>query len=286
VIWWKGIVSAVVAIVPGVAIVLWLGADAIWIAVPLPFLILGTIAVVGGYFADAAVTQRALRKAPVVSIAGFPTGTVGRINGRVEPTGEWLISPLTKRPCVHYHLVVEERHRVGPNNIESWTDVIDEEDIRDFYVVDEGGKALVVTDSADVAVTKDGYNTSGMSGRDAPSWLEELLRERGLRSSGFGPLRYTEGVIEPGESVTVMGRARRALQREEGLFDIVVHRGRHLNVLVSDDTDTVQQTFTAQRRKRRARGLCTECGYDLRGDYGGGCPECGWKRSATPAQGA
>jgi hypothetical protein len=33
-----------------------------------------------------------------------------------------------------------------------------------------------------------------------------------------------------------------------------------------------------RRRMRRSRGLCTMCGYDLRGDIDAGCPECGWGR--------
>jgi len=36
--------------------------------------------------------------------------------------------------------------------------------------------------------------------------------------------------------------------------------------------------FIRARRDRR-RGRCPRCGYDLRGQMGGGCPECGWGRS-------
>jgi len=38
-------------------------------------------------------------------------------------------------------------------------------------------------------------------------------------------------------------------------------------------------------RTRRRRGLCPACGYNLRHQYIGGCPECGWSRaghSPTP----
>ncbi len=38
---------------------------------------------------------------------------------------------------------------------------------------------------------------------------------------------------------------------------------------------------TSQRVLRRLRGRCTRCGYDLRGEPGGGCPECGWRRPRT-----
>lgn len=38
--------------------------------------------------------------------------------------------------------------------------------------------------------------------------------------------------------------------------------------------------FTARQMIRRKRGLCIKCGYDLRGQSGGGgevCPECGYE---------
>ena len=33
-----------------------------------------------------------------------------------------------------------------------------------------------------------------------------------------------------------------------------------------------------RRGRRRRKGCCPQCGYDLRGDLGRGCPECGWNR--------
>ncbi len=33
-----------------------------------------------------------------------------------------------------------------------------------------------------------------------------------------------------------------------------------------------------RRSLRRRLGLCITCGYDLRGDFFAGCPECGWRR--------
>ncbi len=35
-----------------------------------------------------------------------------------------------------------------------------------------------------------------------------------------------------------------------------------------------------RRLVRRRRGRCIKCGYDLRGDFESGCPECGWNRPA------
>jgi hypothetical protein len=35
--------------------------------------------------------------------------------------------------------------------------------------------------------------------------------------------------------------------------------------------------------RRRRRGFCPACGYDLRYNIAAGCPECGWNRKATSA---
>ncbi len=39
--------------------------------------------------------------------------------------------------------------------------------------------------------------------------------------------------------------------------------------------------FAARRMIRRRRGHCIKCGYDLRGDFSAGCPECGWRRERS-----
>ena len=41
--------------------------------------------------------------------------------------------------------------------------------------------------------------------------------------------------------------------------------------------------FTMRRIIRRKRGHCINCGYDLRGDFSVGCPECGWQRKENDA---
>jgi len=38
-----------------------------------------------------------------------------------------------------------------------------------------------------------------------------------------------------------------------------------------------------RRLLRRTRRRCPMCGYDLRGELGGGCPECGWGRAVEAA---
>ena len=43
----------------------------------------------------------------------------------------------------------------------------------------------------------------------------------------------------------------------------------------------IRGPFVLRRHLRRRRGRCLKCGYDLRGDLPGGCPECGWNREGT-----
>ncbi len=38
--------------------------------------------------------------------------------------------------------------------------------------------------------------------------------------------------------------------------------------------------FQLQRYVRVKRGHCIKCGYDLRGGFSAGCPECGWQRAS------
>jgi hypothetical protein len=37
----------------------------------------------------------------------------------------------------------------------------------------------------------------------------------------------------------------------------------------------MQMRDLIRRGRRRRRGLCVSCGYDLRGSMNGACPECG-----------
>ena len=58
---------------------------------------------------------------------------------------------------------------------------------------------------------------------------------------------------------------------------LVCGAGVYLGLLVP--LYVVDRTSPAARRARNtARGLCPECGYDLKGELGEGCPECGWNK--------
>lgn len=66
----------------------------------------------------------------------------------------------------------------------------------------------------------------------------------------------------------------------------VAHNGVVMLVSVLLLTNVILGVVMLRRwwshRQRRARGLCPDCGYNLRHQYIGGCPECGWSRAAVP----
>jgi hypothetical protein len=57
--------------------------------------------------------------------------------------------------------------------------------------------------------------------------------------------------------------------------DVAVHSAAWLMLLVA--VQSVTAWILAKWRK--PAGCCPKCGYDLRGDFGPGCPECGWNRA-------
>ena len=79
----------------------------------------------------------------------------------------------------------------------------------DFVLDDGTGPAIVEVEDAQISVVMDARFRSGAF-NDATPQLESFLAKHGWKSTGlFGfnkSLRYAEGVLEEGESVTVFGR--------------------------------------------------------------------------------
>jgi hypothetical protein len=45
----------------------------------------------------------------------------------------------------------------------------------------------------------------------------------------------------------------------------------------------IVRELVSGRKEKARRGRCLTCGYDLRGDFAAGCPECGWNRKEAKA---
>lgn len=177
----------------------------IWVV--LGFLaLLGLVAWGSWYFSADQTARRAMRAVPVRAVAEVAGGTKARIVGRVRVDAP-ITAPLTGRACARWRVIVQEK-RGGKNK--HWVTVLDASQGVDFVVEDPSGKAIVAGPSVQAVLEQDGNFSSGFL-NDATPELEAFLAAHGRSSQGFvfnKTMRYREGVVEPGETVTVVGWAR------------------------------------------------------------------------------
>ena len=157
------------------------------------------------YFSREQKLIRKFSSLPSWLIQEAPPGQEVRIMGLVQSGGEEFVSPFTKRRCVYYEAIVEEQ-----TDGSTWTEILKEVKATTFIVEDKSSRALIKSDNLMVEAQKDGELTSGFM-EDASVHLEEFLARHGQKSEGkiFNrSLRYREGMLEPGESIAVLGRIR------------------------------------------------------------------------------
>jgi hypothetical protein len=208
---------------------------------PAPILIVFAVAAaaigVSYAFSADARTRRALKKQRVAMIHGLRDGELARVRGRVVALEDVLGAPLSDRTCVYYLATVETQS--GNNN--HWREVAREERFVDFVIDDGTGRLHVCMSVPRVAVVRDLHTRSGTFD-DASGREEEFLNRHGLRSTNFlglnSPLRYIEGVLEPGEEVTALGKVR--VEVRAGQRTLVLDAPDDGPLLLSDDRRVVQ----------------------------------------------
>jgi hypothetical protein len=158
-------------------------------------------------------TERALaaRRRSWISEAHGPV----RVTGRIQRDARLLEAPLSGRRCVAYELVVDEPSSAAPS---LWERLLDVRQACPFLVEDDSGTARVDTAGPGfVALVHDRVGvTSGAYPGDHRD-LSRVLESWGLlpmtRLGRWIPLRYAEGVLEPGELVTVGGNGAREIDQ-------------------------------------------------------------------------
>lgn len=141
---------------------------------------------------------------PIVEVARAPHEEDVRIVGEVEPGESVLTAPITGRPCVLWHVsVLEQQGR-------SMRTVLDRTEYVDFAVRDGSGRALVRPMLVTHLLVRDGQDKSTVFSEASPH-IQAFLHENGVSTRGLvlnKSMRFFEAVVEIGESVTVLGRAR------------------------------------------------------------------------------
>jgi hypothetical protein len=176
-------------------------------------LIIGVnVAVLGGglawryFFSERAKSRRALKRAPLTAMSKVMDGALVRVTGTARPSEDGLLhAPLSARPCLAHEVEVEEYKQKGKHG--SWKTIILERDFVSSFWLQEGrDRALVQLIYPQLVLDRDASFRSGVL-KEPDENLVAYLSSHGEAPQGIifnRNLRYREGVIEPGEVVTVL----------------------------------------------------------------------------------
>lgn len=160
--------------------------------------------------------RRAALRVPRSRIESARSGELVRIVGRVEYAQQPLCAPLSGRACAHYEAGVESPARGG-----GYKRTLTEMRSTSFLVVDDSGRALVDVSRVSADVIIDHYWTARDVDLETRFELERFLYHAGDRGrahlSNTSALRYAEGAIEEGETLSVVGVASWARLSEPGI---------------------------------------------------------------------
>jgi hypothetical protein len=116
-----------------------------------------------------------------------------------------LESPLSRKPCVWWRLLMEQRQR------NRWETVLDHHEGVDAWLDDGGGRVRLEPAKAQVVVSSPQRGRSGIFGVPSAELDELLQRIAAPEAPMVGPyLRFREEVLEDGDRVSAVGGVRKA----------------------------------------------------------------------------
>ena len=165
------------------------------------------------YFNTKQIVIRKLSKIPNKPIGGLKSNQLSKITGKALHVTEPLIAPLSKRKCIFYSITIKQRKSTGKSS--HWRTILKEEKVQTFFIDNNGDFTIVkpIQNPKNYIsyLVKDKKTASGSFNEPTPEF-EALLKDYNIDSTtlfGFNkPLRYTEGIIEIGEKITVAGIAK------------------------------------------------------------------------------
>jgi hypothetical protein len=169
-----------------------------------------TIGFIVYFFSSKQKVIRTLSKLPTKQIGTLKTNEFSRVSGKALNIKKPLIAPLSKRECVFYFIKIEQEK--NDEDSSSWKTLVKEERIQEFFL-ENNGDIVIVKPSQNPKnylshLVIDKKTKSGTFNDPTPQF-EALLLKYDIKSEGFfgfnKSLRYTEGIIEIGEKITVAG---------------------------------------------------------------------------------
>ncbi|MDC8002537.1 hypothetical protein POV27_00610 [Aureisphaera galaxeae] len=181
--------------------------DSPWVAVTVVLLVIGGFAY-GYFFSKKIVLLREMRKSKSQTIGRAQEGKYTKIVGKAKHVTEPMLAPISKRPCIFYHITVIQGS--GKNR----RTIIDDMQVQDFFIEKDGEMAMVKMDQPptfrNVVLVEDHQYDSGIF-KNPSEHVEKYLNKHGKDSKywlGFNKdLKYWEGIIGIDEIIAVKGIA-------------------------------------------------------------------------------
>ncbi|MFD2725094.1 hypothetical protein [Hyunsoonleella rubra] len=182
----------------------------------IPFIIIAIIIAVGilsYYFNKKQTVLRQLSKFKAKSILQFRTNEPTKLTGKVLHVHEPFVAPFSRRKCVAFEFKIQQKKSSGKNSY--WKTLVEKQDIQDFFVEQNGEVVMVkpvkFPKNFMSYFVDDKKVSSGFLNDPTPEF-DALLQQFDVASENFfgfnKTLRYTERILEVGETVTVGGIAK------------------------------------------------------------------------------
>ena len=182
--------------------------------VPIIFIsIAAIIGILSYFFSTKQKIIRTLSKLPIKQIGSLRNNELTRFTGKALHVKEPLIAPFSKRKCVFYVMKIEQKKSNGKSS--HWKTIVKEEKIQEFFLEKNGDFAIVRPKQnpknymSHLVIDK---KTNSGTFNDPSPKFKALLNHYNINSEGFfgfnKQLRYSEGIIEVGEEITVAGIAK------------------------------------------------------------------------------
>jgi len=158
-------------------------------------------------FSPRARGRRALERTPRPHIGEIRQVEMVKVVGQARFAVEPLRAPMSGRPCVCWHVQIQEARQGAQGG--SWADVLDEVEGQDFLLDDGTGIALVRGVMPEATLASSGPWIDNSVG-DFPAEVQEFLGGRGepVRGAmGKRVMRYEERILVEGAEMAVLGMA-------------------------------------------------------------------------------
>ncbi|WP_033959366.1 GIDE domain-containing protein [Psychroserpens jangbogonensis] len=177
------------------------------------FSVVGIIIFCTYYFSRKNVIIRTLSKIPHKPASSLKTNQLSKVSGKALHVKEPLIAPYSKRKCVFYQIVIQQKVNTGKSS--HWKTIVDEERSQEFFIQTKNDFVIVSPEenpkNYKCYLVKDQDQNSGTFNNPTQKFIALLQHYHIDHTTLFGfnkRLRYKEGVIEIGEEITVAGIAK------------------------------------------------------------------------------